>query len=246
MTDEKFSELVNLYLDQEISAVDFELLKVELAKSPQRKAEFQGRCRLHQAMRLAMGGTISAAQDGPLSGASARRVQGPAEVAASGHASQVHVSRWLIGTGLAACLALGGLLVVPVLTSTTEVANRSLDGFVEEDLIGHDPLETVGRSDLKRFATTQQRPGRRSASLAAELRLLGLRPEMMASERPLSEVSMASFQPRDVSQRQVEMFNELKDYSPMPEAEILQTTEPRATRSVAWPAGFQSSLASFK
>ena len=54
MTEAKFTELVNLYLDKEISENGLAELKVELAASAVRKAEFRERCRLHQAMRLAL------------------------------------------------------------------------------------------------------------------------------------------------------------------------------------------------
>ena len=55
MTDEKFTELVNLYLDKEISDQGIAALKRELETNTERKAEFTERCRLHQAMRLGYG-----------------------------------------------------------------------------------------------------------------------------------------------------------------------------------------------
>lgn len=51
MTDRKFRKLVNLYLDKEITAKDLELLKLEIARDPLRKLEFQRSCRIHAAER---------------------------------------------------------------------------------------------------------------------------------------------------------------------------------------------------
>lgn len=51
MTDRKFRKLVNLYLDKEITAKDLESLKLEIAKDPLRKFEFQRSCRIHAAER---------------------------------------------------------------------------------------------------------------------------------------------------------------------------------------------------
>ena len=276
MTEDKFSELVNLYLDQEISAEDLELLKAELADNSERKVEFQERCRLHQAMRLAMGGASNRSSSGRRSsGSSSRRKNsGSSSRASRGQASSskrssaatstsrstkideaspkvVPFPRWIPGLAFVACMAVGYMVLSPFIKEAVHVSKYTLksaykavdQGKVEEAV---DPLDAVDSSHLKRFASNQQRNARRSSSLAAELRLLGLHPEVMEQDAALSEVSMASIQPRDVSQRRVEMLNQLKEYSPIPDADILETSEPRAKRSTVWPAGFQTSLASFK
>lgn len=54
MTEEEFTESINLYLDKEISEEMLQALKSELAGNPDRQAEFAKICRLHQAMRLAL------------------------------------------------------------------------------------------------------------------------------------------------------------------------------------------------
>jgi hypothetical protein len=289
MIEEKFSELVNLYLDKEISAGDLQLLKAELARDSERKVEFQERCRLHQAMRLALGASREATADGrrganrssrSRSGSSSKRrraagdkrgrtssdvakrerrsvptpVSGgrssaPAPTSASTSAPVSHFPRWTLGAGLAACLAVGGLMLFPVFTDTTHFSKQSLEGVEADELAElaeKDPLDLVDRSDLRRIATAHQRVERRGASLAAEMRLMGLSPEVVAdtAEAALQEVSLASTQPRDTRQRRIELLNQLKEYSPIPDLDILQSSTPRATRS-AWPAGFQTSLASF-
>lgn len=256
MTEEKFSELVNLYLDQEISAEDLASLKAELAVNSERKVEFQEQCRLHQAMRLAMGGA-SARSSGRSSssscGKSAGSSSGRSRTSIRTSAKMVdtppvaHFSRWIQGAGLAACLAVGGMMLYPVVTDTTHVSTQTLESVDAGELKeASDPLDLVDRSDLKRFATNHQRvPRRRTANLAAELRLLGLHPEVMDQDPILSEISITSIQPRDVTRRRVVLLNQMKEYSPIPKANILATAEPRAKRSTSWPAGFQTTLASF-
>lgn len=53
MTDARFKELVNLYLDREISPRDFQNLRTELA-SPERKSQFEALRRVHQAEKQAL------------------------------------------------------------------------------------------------------------------------------------------------------------------------------------------------
>lgn len=279
MTEDKFSELVNLYLDKEISAEDLASLKAELAANSEREIEFRERCRLHQAMRLAMVGTSSGSSSTRRrSGVSTRRKRSGSSKSSSRSQASKHSSavatkkrsvsqssrgarkavdrpvesaasfpRWIPAVGLAACLAIGGMMLYPVFTDTTHISKQTLEGVSEDELEQvKDPLATVDRSDLKRFASNYGRSAPRSSSLAAELRLLGLHPEVMDHDAELSEISMASIKPRDVSQRRIEMFNQLKEYSPLPRANILETAEPKPSRSSHWPAGFQTSLATFK
>ena len=284
MTEQTFSELVNLYLDKEMSPEDLEALKAELQSNPERKDEFKERCRLHQAMRLAMrepqvssrkgsairssrlgGSTRSRSRSGSRQKQSAskrssrkvsnsdsllkRSIQSGQRVTTNKQADPAnvfHMPRWITGLGLAACLAMGGIFLYPVFTDTTHVSKQQLEGVTELELeAAADPLSAVDRSQLKRFASNQKREPRRSSSLAAELRLLGLHPGVMDDDAELSEVSMASIQPRDVSHRRIEVFNQLKHYSPLPEPQILETPQTRRL-TTQWPAGFQSSLASFK
>ena len=54
MTEEKFTELVNLYLDKEISERGLAQLKCELAANVEHKDEFAEHCRMHQAMCMAL------------------------------------------------------------------------------------------------------------------------------------------------------------------------------------------------
>lgn len=53
MTDEVFEDLVNLYLDKEISPAQLQILRNELERSPERQSTFQSYCRMHQATHFA-------------------------------------------------------------------------------------------------------------------------------------------------------------------------------------------------
>lgn len=281
MIEEKFSELVNLYLDKEISAEDLELLKAELADNSERKIEFQERCRLHQAMRLAMSGASSLSNSGGRgSSRSSRRRVMPAPSAKSIRTnkstlvpqraastatrrlkqssnrsskvfdeppSAVRLPRWATGLAFAACMVIGYMILSPFLKEVVHVSKHTLKSVYQDEVDASAyPLDAVDRLGLKRFANSHQSIARKSSSLAAELRLLGLHPEVMEQDVALSEISIASIQPRDVSKRRIEMLNQMKEYSPMPVPTILETAEPRGRRSTSWPAGFQTSLANFK
>jgi hypothetical protein len=53
MTDDVFEDLVNLYLDKEISPAQLSILKDELIRSTERKRTFESYCRMHQASHFA-------------------------------------------------------------------------------------------------------------------------------------------------------------------------------------------------
>jgi len=259
MIEEKFSELVNLYLDKEISKSDLELLKRELNRNSERRGEFQERCHLHQAMRLALGAPAAPSStpraNRSRSGGTRTRKMGSRSGArkmqrqlATHSGSTAPLPKWALGAGVAACLTIGGLLLSPVFTVTTNISKGFSEGVGNSDFDRMDqvPLDLIKRSDLRRFADAQaRRDRRRSASLAAELRLLGMSPDVAIAEVPLEEVNFASIQPRDTRQRRIEMLNQLQEYSPIPEHPILQSSQQNSALS-AWPSGFQSSLASFK
>ncbi len=53
MTDEVFGDLVNLYLDKEITSAQLDILRGELERNPRRQRVFQSYCRMHQATHFA-------------------------------------------------------------------------------------------------------------------------------------------------------------------------------------------------
>lgn len=53
MTDDVFEDLVNLYLDKEITSAQLDILRQELERNPHRQRVFQSYCRMHQATHFA-------------------------------------------------------------------------------------------------------------------------------------------------------------------------------------------------
>lgn len=52
MTDRKFTELLNLYLDHELSAADATLLEAEIQRSPERRRRYRQYCQMQKACTL--------------------------------------------------------------------------------------------------------------------------------------------------------------------------------------------------
>lgn len=263
MTEEKFTELVNLYLDKEISESGLVHLKAELSANAPRRAEFRERCQLHQAMRLALspkpvkrrsGSKRSrssrsrndcAARQGDRSGLRSAPISTRMDASADQH---VGFPRWVMGAGLAACLALGCALLMPVFRDTTSVASLpALEGIDVDELVEEDPLDRIGHAELRRFASSQeQRTMNQRASIAAQLRLMGLRPELTPKEKQLRSVSLAATQPVAPVRNDAAFLQEVQKMTPMPAPQILSTGSIHEEPAVRWPGGFHSSLASFK
>lgn len=277
MTEDRFTELTNLYLDKEISEKQLVELKAELAVNSQRQAEFQERCRLHQAMRLALDSDSSQGRrttsrfplkagrrsGGRSGGRSDRERQGSRRRASSrvppvsgarvnkpreGTRRPVGFPRWVLGLGLVASAVMAFLFLSSVFRDHTQVAALpQFEGADTEDLSPGDPLDAIGRTDLRRFATIQeQRAFNQRASLAAQLRLMGLRPEMTPQEKELRSVSLDALQPKVLRHSRSAMLQQLQSFSPMPAPQILRKVPGVVESLPKWPAGFQSSLASFK
>ena len=265
MTEAKFTELVNLYLDKEISENGLAELKAELAASAVRKAEFRERCRLHQAMRLALNSgtrkrrsnsgrsrsSRSSRHIQPKTAITNRSIPRPRSISTriDPHAgNRVNFPRWLTGTGVAACLAMGFILLQPVFRDTTSSASLpALEGVEAEELIEVDPLDKIGRAELRRFAAIQeQRTARQGASIAAQLRLMGLRPELTPAEKKLRFVSMAATQLSAPARNDAAFWEEVEKMTPMPAPQILRAESLHSEPAARWPGGFQSSLVSFQ
>lgn len=245
MTAEKFIELVNLYFDREISQTELLALKAELARSPKRKEEFAERCRLHQAMRMALdpesAKRVRSGQrsQGVRPVALSTRVDDRVDVAYQG----AGVPRWILGSGLAASLLIGFLVVLKAFQEkSTELA-----GVDAEELVEADPLDEIGRREFKRFATIQeQRSVNQRSSLAAKFRLMGLQPELTPREKHLRTVSLAALKPKISRPSQAELLEKMKNFSPMPEPRILSHDSTKMEAAPEWQAAFQTSLATFK
>ena len=223
MKESKFTELVNLYFDQEISSVEIELLREELAVCPARKAEFESRYRLHQAMRIAVA-------------PEALEVAEFRVLAAKKTSQASRLTAWLLGFGIATCMTTAFVLLRPVIREASSVAS-----------VGE--LTEMLQSDMKRFAATQDTAGSRRGSLASQLRLMGLTPGLAPLEPQLSSVDVEALLQRETRrQREIDRINQYQAYSAIPEQRLFQPL-PQAARELQpqqrWPAGFQSSLASF-
>ena len=224
MNDAKFTELVNLYFDREITSGDLEWLQQELAVNPARKREFEARVRLHQAMRMAVASEVE-------------QVAKFRELGAQKASRATRLTALVFGSGIAACAAVGFVLLKPVIRESEAVAST-------EDMPG------MARSDMQRFAAaTQAQPESRRGSLASHLRLLGLTPSMAPAERQLSGVDHEALRQREARrQYEIDRINQFKDFSAMPEPRLFESLDDhsaRETQAQRWPAGFKSSLASF-
>ena len=223
MTEAKFTELVNLYFDREISSAEVELLREELVACPSRKCEFEARHRLHQAMRLAVAPeALEVAQFRELT------------VKKTIRASRLTV--WVLGAGVAACVSVACVLLRPVIEESVSIASA-------------EEVTDLARSDMERFAATQGSTASRRGSLTSHLRLMGLTPEMAPVERQLSRVDVEALRQREARrQYEIDRINQYKAYSAMPEQRLFESLERpvvRESQTQRWPAGFQSSLASF-
>ena len=242
MTDERFSELVNLYLDKEISEAGLTELKGALSANRMRAEEFRERKRLHQATRMAMQPGASRSRQRSRSGS------GSSRTVRSGRrkSSTSSFPRWFVSGGLAACLTLGLAYYVVSSQEVSLTSPQSKLGVVSEPSV--DLLDGVSRAELRRFAATQKGDSAHaSASLASQLRLMGLRPELTPKEKKLRSVNMAALEAKRPSRSGADLLYEVQKISPIPEPRIFRAgsvlTEPRTSQ---WPSGFHSSLASFR
>ncbi|ADE54457.1 hypothetical protein [Coraliomargarita akajimensis] len=167
MTNERFKDLVNLYLDREINPDEMELLQSTIRDDADRRREFDNACRLHQAMRSAL----------------------CCEVARNEANSPVKRTHCIFYAGMAASFVLGGVLLAPVLTQS----DSSADAVVEGDELVVDLQEESDR--YQHYLATQQAQAdfRACGSLAARLRLLGLQPSLVPVE-PLVPVGAVEVQ----------------------------------------------------
>ena len=271
MTEDKFTELVNLYLDKEISGCGLAQLKSELAANAERKEDFAESCRMHLAMRMALNPQSPKRSYGfwrngsnSLSPNSRSKQRGQriffntsrrADSFSTHETSTNHFShkvttfpRWIMGTGFAASLALSFALLMPVFRETPAVSSQTtLKGVEVEDLFEDDLLDRIGHQEIRRFANVQaQRKANQQASLATQLRLLGLSPELTPKKKQLRPFSAAAALRPEVVRDHTELLAEVQKMSAMPPPQILRVESMQSEASAPWPGGFQSSLASFK
>lgn len=226
MSEEKFEELVNLYFDREINSSDLEWLKQELATNLRRRRAFEARHRLHQAMSQALH-SDGAAEQFPLS----RR-----------GSSLGRLSTWAFGSGLAACFSIGFVLVAPAVMNSSAVASLT------SARVDADELPELEKSNFQRYAASQAASSRPRGSLAALLRLSGLKPDMAPAERQLQGVDFATLQRSNERGRgKIDLLNQFKDFSLTGESRLFEAMPHlvRFEKTPSWPSGFETTLASF-
>jgi len=278
MTEEKFTELVNLYLDKEISERGLAQLDCELAANVKRKDEFADHCRIHLAMRMALNpqsskrrfkswhtGSSSFSrssrtnQHGQRTNQHGQRTfpnMSPQAESLSTCETNINHSahevttfpRWIMGTGLAASLALGLAMLMLVFRDTSAVSSQPvLKGVEVGEMVETDPLDRVGQREIRRFANAQfQREANQRASLAAQFGLMGLSPELTPEEKQPRSISAAAAQRPEVVRDHAELLAEIQKISAMPPQQILRIESMQSEPTVSWSGGFKSSLASFK
>jgi hypothetical protein len=236
MKEAKFTELVNLYFDREISSVEIELLREELAVCPARKAELESRFQLHRAMCIAVA-------------PEALKVAEFRVLAAKKTSQASRLTAWLLGCGIAASVGAAFVLLNPVIREASSVASAE----EHTEMLHTEMLHTeMLQSDIKRFAATQGTADSRRGSLASQLRLMGLTPALAPLEPQLSTVDVEALLQREARrQHQIDRINQYQAYSVMPEQPLFEPlpqsdweSQPQQPQQ-QWSAGFQSSLASF-
>ncbi len=101
MKDNRFIELVNLYIDRQITAAETAELEAEMQGNPQRRAVYRQYCRLHSATKQVYN-SFRADAHGPQSGASS----GHAAITDFKRRPRVNWIHYAGGLAAAACLAL--------------------------------------------------------------------------------------------------------------------------------------------
>jgi hypothetical protein len=271
MTEEKFIELVNLYLDKEISERGLAQLKCELATNVERKVEFAEHCRMHRAMCMALNpqsskrrfkswytGSSSFSRSSRSSQRGQRTFSNMSPQAESFSTRETKINhsahevttfpRWIMGAGFAASLVLGFALLMPVFRDTFAASSQPvLKGVEVGEMVEIDPLDRVGQREIRRFANAQfQREANQRSSLAAQFRSMGLSPELTPEEKQLQSISAAPAQCPEVIRDHVELLAEIQKISAMPPPQILRIESMQSESTVPWSGGFNSSLASFK
>lgn len=221
MNNAQFTELVNMYFDREISTVEVDLLRAALRVSEQRRAEFEARYRLHQAMQIALEPEV-------------RKVEKSRELLAESKLRASRTTVCVLSSGLAACLLLGVAFFRPAITESSVLASG--EGISEVD-----------HTDIKRYAAMRDAIKSRRGSLASQFRLMGLTPDMAPAVRELDRVDLEAMRHREaIRQLEIDRINQYKSYSTLSDPRLLETLDPVIeSPKKRWPAGFHSSLVSF-
>ncbi len=220
MTEERFGELVNLYLDREISRGDLVDLREELQANPARRRDFEERRRLQRALEAALDPGV-------------RQVRSSSR----GARPFFPVSSFAVGLSMAAALVLSVSLFNPVLRDALSagraVERESLAGLSGEDWVDH--------FDSGRYENGRLRVAGEGAqpvqSLTAQLRLAGLGPETAPPVARMRTISRDQIAP---SARAAELPPFLR-VTGLSRKSVLEAP---GTSSI-WPEGFEAALVGY-
>lgn len=231
MNEEKFNELVDLYLDREITEADAALLRSELERSDLRREYFESQRCFHQAMRSALRASLNPELSNLEATPPANRILFPLVCLST----------------LAACVALALVSFGPQFVENKMLASGSDEGIEALDPVLAEEVE-ISPEQLLRYLEQRELEQRRQATLTAQLRLMGMTPEVLPADRQLQNVDLqAHHKAVAIKQDHTEHLERLVRLSPIPETPVMQSRSmPNyANTGSTWPAGFRSSLASF-
>jgi hypothetical protein len=178
MKDNRFIELVNLYIDRQITAEETAELEVEMQANPRRRAVYKQYCQLHTATKQVYGGFRAQSPVSP-AGAPAGRV-----IRAEFARRRPHWIHYAGGLAAAACLAValvrynaashGNELVaettkapvqVAVVTPAAPAVEAVASAAVPPSHVATEPsyselLKAVRQEEQRAFAAGQIQPGR--------------------------------------------------------------------------------------
>jgi hypothetical protein len=158
MKNESFRDLVNLYLDGELSAKEESRLAQLLASDEKQREKFREACRLHGAAQMALDPQLLQPEDLSM---------------------RYFWSRLFMGFAAASCAVLGAMFLMPCMIDD-EAAHISVP------LSSKDPL--LNTSFIERVVHQQhiaEESEKGTSCLAAHLRLQGLEPRLAPKGRPL-------------------------------------------------------------
>lgn len=221
MKEEVFRELVDLYLDREITEDQLSTLRKELASNEDRMRAFEEARRFQQAMQMA----LQPKDDG-------------------WNRAVFNSSRILVGVGLAASFVLGGLVLSPLLYEETAL---------NVEFSNAEEIERIRERQLRRALAAESSESHLRGGIAANLRLMGLQPDVMPDEVILQVVEI------EESARSIETYDAvtyaevLKEdlepvVEPLPVTDFIQAPAySHAERAKAWRQanGFEARLAGY-
>ncbi len=233
MTDDAFQELINLYLDGELSPEDEERLSAEINASPERSRQFHEACRLQDAMQMVLDPQALQPKD----------LEAPQPW-----------GRVILGLGVAASLAVGALFLVQsfvVKDGVGESADASVNAIA-------DHLRNIRVVEIQRYVAVRKHSPH-SCSLAAQLRLVGLMPDMAPADRELQPVQCSAVvRRRVVVMRDLELAdpsqgfratilapNSTELYAFPVYSERLRSSSSSSSTSSSRTGGFEATLVSF-